>query len=481
VLACLVAAGTVAACYAPGAPHALPTGPDFVIGASLELSGPAAELGLTAQRALQIAVDDVNTTGVRIGDRVHRLRLIVRDNGGDATAAAAATEQLITAEQAVAVVGGATAGTSLAMAPVAEARRVPMLSLAGTERITLPVPQRRYVFTLAPKSPDVADSIFARLKLATRSRVVVLAATGPYGDAGASATELAARTHGIVIDRTVRYLESGSDLAARAVRAVESQPDAIVVWAVLPGPGTIARAIRNTGYQGAIIFDSGAGGEAAFDADDWEAAEGAEMVHPLILAGSQLAVTTPSGLAQRDFFIRYTQLHGRFNGHAPMPPMPSISSRKRSNGRRRPTVRASATSWSRRSTRASRARTRSPRSVTAASSPTRWWCSGCAPATGSGPRSRRRHHAGLDQAGLGHAGLGHAGLGHAGLGHAGAVARWRRSERTCSTSAMRICLVDSRLRASQLSTGTSGEMARASRTSLASWYCTPSKQLMATR
>ena len=41
------------------------------------------------------------------------------------------------------------------------------------------------------------------------------------------------------------------------------------------------------------------------------------MVHPLILAGSQLAVTTPSGLAQRDFFIRYTQLHSTFNGHAP--------------------------------------------------------------------------------------------------------------------------------------------------------------------
>ena len=52
---------------------------------------------------------------------------------------------------------------------------------------------------------------------------------------------------------------------------------------------------------------------------------------------------------------------------------------------------------------------------------------------------------------------------------------------TYSTSEISTCFVDSRLRASHGTTGTSREIASASRTSCGSWYCMPSKQLMATR
>src|SRR3954470_23610747 len=64
---------------------------------------------------------------------------------------------------------------------------------------------------------------------------------------------------------------------------------------------------------------------------------------------------------------------------------------------------------------------------------------------------------------------------------AGSTARERRIVRTYSTSEISTFFVDSRLRASQLTTGTSLEIASASRTSWALWYCIPSKQLMATR
>src|SRR4051794_16811127 len=65
--------------------------------------------------------------------------------------------------------------------------------------------------------------------------------------------------------------------------------------------------------------------------------------------------------------------------------------------------------------------------------------------------------------------------------YAGATARERRMVSTYSTSEISTFFVDSRLRASQLTTGTSLEIASASRTSCALWYCMPSKQLIATR
>src|SRR5215813_364185 len=52
---------------------------------------------------------------------------------------------------------------------------------------------------------------------------------------------------------------------------------------------------------------------------------------------------------------------------------------------------------------------------------------------------------------------------------------------TYSTSEISTCFVDSRLRASQATTGTSVGIARASRTSCAEWYWLPSKQLIAIR
>jgi branched-chain amino acid transport system substrate-binding protein len=40
------------------------------------------------------------------------------------------------------------------------------------------------------------------------------------------------------------------------------------------------------------------------------------MIHSSILAANQITATTPSALAQKEFFVKYTQRHSTYSGYA---------------------------------------------------------------------------------------------------------------------------------------------------------------------
>jgi branched-chain amino acid transport system substrate-binding protein len=91
--------------------------PAIVIGTTLSLTGTLGTLGgaLEAGYALQIA--DVNAAGgVAIGGAREKLKLVVLDNGGDPSRAAAQANELVQRDHAVALLGSAT---PLIVAPVA--------------------------------------------------------------------------------------------------------------------------------------------------------------------------------------------------------------------------------------------------------------------------------------------------------------------------------------------------------------------------
>jgi branched-chain amino acid transport system substrate-binding protein len=96
---------------------------------------------------------------------------------------------------------------------------------------------------------------------------------------------------------------------------VQAKPDAILVSAIMPAAGVAARNIVQAGYRGPVYFDGGAGAEL-FVEGAGRSAEGMFMVHSSILAANQVTATTPSALAQKEFFTRYTQRHGTYSGYA---------------------------------------------------------------------------------------------------------------------------------------------------------------------
>jgi len=88
-----------------------------------------------------------------------------------------------------------------------------------------------------------------------------------------------------------------------------------VVGSIMQGTGIAAKNIDESRYGKRVYFDPGAGAEL-FLASAGEQSDGKFMVHPTVLAANQITATTPSALAQKEFFTEYTQKYGTFSGFA---------------------------------------------------------------------------------------------------------------------------------------------------------------------
>jgi branched-chain amino acid transport system substrate-binding protein len=291
----------------------LPTGADLVFGASLELTGSGAVAGTAQQRALKIAEDALNTNGVTVGGTVRQVRVTVRDNRSDPRTAAGIVQEFVSGKVA-GIIGGGLATTSIAMAGVAEPHGVPMVSTCAADSVVAPAPNRRFVFKLGPNADDVARLMRGAFDRdgTTVTRVALLAQAGDHGEAGVQAIKkvLAADGRKLV---ALERLADGADYRGPAGRVIAASPEAVVIWAVSPVSGAAARALRAGGYSRRMLFDTGAASDDSLSPGNRAAMADSYVVAPQILGGSSVAANTPIGLAQQDFFERYSRAYGGFS------------------------------------------------------------------------------------------------------------------------------------------------------------------------
>jgi ABC-type branched-subunit amino acid transport system substrate-binding protein len=137
---------------------ALPALPDVVvIGASLPLSGPDAEVGQRLERAYRRAVDEVNAMGgvaLGAGDRRVPMRLDVVDDGGEPALAERRTDELVGAG-AVAFLATSGAVHIAAQAAIAERLQRPYV-LSPSDAPGLPGRYARWVVGLDVQGDEEA-------------------------------------------------------------------------------------------------------------------------------------------------------------------------------------------------------------------------------------------------------------------------------------------------------------------------------------
>src|SRR5512146_1058934 len=128
------------------------------IGSVLSVSGPASFLGDPEKRTLEIYVDEINAKG---GINGQKLQLVVYDDAGNADNARTFATRLVEEDKIVAMVGGSTTGSTLAMIPVFEEAKIPFISLAGAIQIIQPV--RSWVFKTPHTDKMACEKIFTDL------------------------------------------------------------------------------------------------------------------------------------------------------------------------------------------------------------------------------------------------------------------------------------------------------------------------------
>jgi branched-chain amino acid transport system substrate-binding protein len=282
------------------------------IGVNIELTGPASLLGASYKNALDLVVGGINQRGV-LGGR--KIRLIVRDNRSDPAEATRVAKNLWDNERIVAMVGPGVSPTSLPVAQEAERRQVPLVSMASSGAVVNPVAERRYSFKTPPNNDDMADVQVGELTRRKLSRVAYLAPTNAYGDASEQAFRAAARRGGLQLVGVERFNDKDKDYTVPVTKLIGRQPQAFAVAAISPQSSLVAKAVRNSGFAGPVIFEGGAGAEL-FLKGAGSASEGMLMVHPAILAVDQATADTPGVAAQQRFFRDYSARYGQFSGFA---------------------------------------------------------------------------------------------------------------------------------------------------------------------
>lgn len=151
------------------------------IGGLFSVTGPASFLGEPERNTAQMVVDEINKAG---GIKGRQLQLIAYDTQGDATKAVQAATRLIKEDKVVAIIGPSTTGDTMAVIPLVEKAKIPLIACAAGLKITEPVKQ--WVFKTAQNDSLAVASIFENLKKLKISKVAILTVSDSFGSSGRS-------------------------------------------------------------------------------------------------------------------------------------------------------------------------------------------------------------------------------------------------------------------------------------------------------
>ncbi len=284
---------------------------EIAIGVSLDRSGPSGALGVGEGNALALVADDINKQGL-LGKK---LKLVIKDNKSDAKESARVVKDMVENDNVVGIIGGSTTTTTMSYIDYVTQKKIPAISMGASDTIVNPVAKRQYIFKTPAGGAAVVGAMVQEFTARGIKKLGLLAPNSEYGNFGIAALSAASRQADIQLVATERFEESAKDYKPQVGRIIDAEPDAIVIAAIMPGAGIAAKNIKELGFKGRVYNDGGAGAEL-FVAGAGAASEGMSMIHPSILAANQITATTPSALAQKEFFTKYTQRHGTYSGYA---------------------------------------------------------------------------------------------------------------------------------------------------------------------
>ena len=242
LLAALLVLGGLTACSAASEEKA----DTILIGVNLELTGDVSVYGVPERNAFEQAVSEVNAKGGIDGKLVE---LVIYDNAYDQAKAVQNTEKLIE-DGVVAILGSATSGMTMAIAPVAKENGLVVFTPSGTNSaVTMDgTVVNPYVFRSCFIDPFQGQVLanFASNDLAA-SKVVIMVNNGSeYSKELARIfTEQLNKNGGEVVE-TASYADSDTDYKASLTSIATKEFDVLFIADYAKNAGLIIGQARST-------------------------------------------------------------------------------------------------------------------------------------------------------------------------------------------------------------------------------------------
>jgi len=262
---------------------------DIKIGATVSETGPASFLGDPEAKTLKMLVDEINAKG---GVKGQKLRLFLYDDGGDPNKARTFATRLIEDDGVVAIVGGTTTGTTMAVMPVAEDAKIPFISLAGAIEIIEPV--RPFTFKTPHTDKMACEKIFEDMKKRNIQRIGMISGTDGFGASMRQQCLNVADRYGIKILADENYGPRDADMTPQLTN-IRGKAD---IQAVLSpgfgqGPAIVTRNYAQLGITLPLYQSHGVASNSFIELSGAKAAEGVRLPGTALLVGDLLPANDP--------------------------------------------------------------------------------------------------------------------------------------------------------------------------------------------
>ena len=231
-----------------------PANAEIVIGHYASMTGNTAHFGQDTDKAARLAVEQLNAAGGVLGKK---LKIVTLDTRGDGAEAANAVTRLIDVEKATAILGEVASSLSLQGGPIAQRRKIPMVSPSSTNPKVTQVGD--YIFRVCFIDPFQGKvmATFARQTLKLDRVAILKDVKNDYSIGLADAFEKSFVAAGGSIAAQQSYSAGDTDFSAQLTAIKGSNAQAIWVPGYYAEVGAIARTAARLGVKIPLLGGDG--------------------------------------------------------------------------------------------------------------------------------------------------------------------------------------------------------------------------------
>lgn len=289
-LVCLaVATVVVAACGSTGGSTGTSTnsyaGKVIKLGAILSITGAGGVYGPQSRDGMMLAVKQINGSG---GVNGATIDLTVKDDASDKAQSAQVAQTMIQADQDLALLGPTLSNSAVAVHPLAESLKTPILAVSTTGINIVPdcnfpdTTPCKYVFRDSlGEQTAIPDNIQSYANDAhPKTGVLLVAQDDKFSSDGGTIVQSTVGQYNITLLKTIKFNKAEADLSPYVTQAVQLKPDVIFITSLGGIPAKIMTEARKQGWQGQFLggngfntatvsAQAGANGKGARSASAW--------------------------------------------------------------------------------------------------------------------------------------------------------------------------------------------------------------------
>lgn len=225
------------------------------IGAIGPLSGAASTYGVSVKEGAQLLEKEVNAAG---GINGKKIQFVFEDDQADPNSAMQAFNKLVDDEKVCAILGPVTSGATLAVAPNATAKQIPMITPTATEP-TITNVGGDYMFRGCFVDSFQGDVLgkYASETLKSKTAAVLYNAGSDYSKGIADSFKAKFEGAGGKVGEFLTYNDKDTDFKAQLTKIKTLNPDVIVLPDYYNVVGLIAKQAREMGITSQFLGGDG--------------------------------------------------------------------------------------------------------------------------------------------------------------------------------------------------------------------------------